>query len=1116
MERLDLPEYAEDAAILRFYHLDSLDSDVWIDDGVVSDNNQETEKESSIRQFQHPEQEDTVNSISIPPPENDIDLQIIDDSDPLGVYRSIFPDGPSRNTNISQLKEKTTIMIANKKFQPRQFLLQVHKNTSYNDLVAGEDRLRRGVDQRAEALKNLVHQNFDRFVSAKNTIDHVYEEMKSKQLNQQQEYGTIGIQAALNDANNRAEQVYGPVVERRQRVEKVKNTLYVLQRYKFLFNLPSNLLESIKQNKYEAAIRDYKKGKYLYQVLKGDLGTTDRTSGLGEIEKEKGLTELHHKVFDKVWEEVNKIVAELQTILLKMLADPWRSMEDQEKTIDFLFDLDTTEDPAWFYLDSQYQWIMGLMKETYDACVAKINSLNQENSHVEESIVKRSLSLKKAIGQIQKKITDFNTESTHELKIWQAILDLVKSLSSLLLRCLPDFWRLSTAFIEGKFTNKSVVSISGSGNTNNTTSPTTPSSRRRRHGMDMAKVEQCQRMTQEIIGRYASLISDYFSLNQRHLQMKKNMDGSETYSMPSFVPINTNSIYTSEYLTLIISDLANCVNDINSIHLAGEAFSGLSELIEKTRSKFIDVACKCWERDAKHFYMLEEWILDSQNPRITTLLKRYYDYHKFCARSAYKIASLSAIPDNINEQEKQLIAPNYIEKVRESFLESMYTFLDGLVQLALANYTPLNEKEEILLAKKRDKIDVDSVDIRILLTVSNLEHMRASVIRKLISLFEAAYNIQMNEDLHTLIDVIDRLDQILFGDYIKRKSQKIRDIIRQGILMSGIDWSSIPKPQEVHPFVYEALMVLVMVHSQISSIAKQLIPRALSKLLENMATDCLDSFRQVERFGMGGMLQATLEIEFMHQTLSQYVTPAASNTLQSIYQTIEQAYDPQQQQSANLQSELSHVKELLVFSRISVSRPFYYGSIATPLNGKKVAESDHTHKWTVMVKGLNNEDLSYYIKKVVFKLHETYPNPLRTVEHPPYEISETGWGEFEIMIKIYFQPAASEKPVVLYHHLRLHPYEDDLNGQPWPKDKPVMSLLYDEFVFNEPTESLYQLFSEHNALSLNLPNKKSIKDPLMPLFSVQLEQEEIERLDKAQQEINSQIATLKQKLASFD
>ncbi|KAI7877332.1 exocyst complex component Sec5-domain-containing protein [Mucor mucedo] len=1110
MNRLDLPEYAEDAAILRFYHLDSLDPDVWVDDEDNSDNNNDHEKESSIQQFKHPEEEDNLNISTIKPSESDIDLQVIDDSDPLGVYSSIFPDEMSRNTNITQLKEKTTMMITNKKFQPRQFLLQVHKETSYNDLVAGEERLRRGVDKRAEALKSLVHQNFDRFVSAKNTIDHVYEEMKSKQLNQQQDYGTIDIQRSLDAANTRAEQVYGPVVERRNRVDKVRSTLYILQRYRFLFNLPSSLLESIKQAKYEAAIRDYKKGKYLYQALKGDLDSTDRSTGLSEMEKETGITDLHRKVFDKVWIEVSKIVIELQNVLLRMLADPWRSMDDQEKTINFLFDLDTTKDPAWFYLDSQYQWIMGLMKETYDASVLKINRLKAEDLDTDESPIKRSLSLKKAIGQIQTKISELNVEADSELRIWKAISDLVKSQSTLLLRCLPDFWRLAKAFIEGKFSNKAAA-VSPMGIASDP-----PTSRRRRHGMDMAKVEQCQRMTGDIIGRYASLISDHFSLDEKNLQLKKIMDGSDKYLMPAFVPINANSIYTSEYLTLIISDLANCVNDINTINLAGEAFSGLTTLMEKARSKFIDILCKCWERDAKTFYMLEEWILDPQNPQFTTLLKRYYDYHKFCARSAYKIASLSAVSDDIENQEKRIIAPNYIDKVRSSFLESLYTFLDGLVQLAFADYTPLHEKDELVLAKKREKIDVHSVDVRILLTVSNLDHMRSNVMRKLFDLFEVAYHIQMEEDLRTLIDVVDQLDEILFGDYIKRKAQMIRDIIKQGILMSGIDWSSIPKPQEVHPFVYEALMTLVMVHEQISSATKQLVSRALSKLLETMASDCLDSFRQVERFGMGGMLQATLEIEFMHQTLSQYVTPAASDTLQSIYQTIEQAYDPQQQQSSNLQSELSHVKELLVFSRISIARPFYYGSIAYPLNGKKASDADHTHKWTVMVKGLNNEDLSYYIKKVVFKLHETYPNPLRTIESPPFEVSETGWGEFEIMVKIHFHSSTAEKPVVLYHHLRLHPYEDDINGQPWPKDKPVMSLLYDELVFNEPTESLYHTFQQHNALSVNLPNKKSIKDSSQPLFSVQLEQDEIDRLDHAQQEINTQIALLKQKMDTLD
>ena len=120
------------------------------------------------------------------------------------------------------------------------------------------------------------------------------------------------------------------------------------------------------------------------------------------------------------------------------------------------------------------------------------------------------------------------------------------------------------------------------------------------------------------------------------------------------------------------------------------------------------------------------------------------------------------------------------------------------------------------------------------------------------------------------------------------------------------------------------------------------------------------------------------------------------------------------------------------------------------------------------------------------------------------------------MIKIHFHAAASEKPVVVYHHLRLHPYEDGVDGQPWPKDKPVLSLLYDELVFNEPTDALYQIFTDNNALTITLPNKKSIKDPHAPLFSTQLEQEEIDRLDNAQQAINAQITSLKQKMAAME
>ncbi|CAO3610183.1 unnamed protein product [Cunninghamella echinulata] len=842
--------------------------------------------------------------------EQDRDIEVLNTSDPLGLLPSIFENvGAHKFMNAADLKEKSTLLITNKNFNPRHFLLHVHKEASYNDLVLGEKRLRHGVDKRAEALKSLVHNNFDRFVTAKNTIDHVYEEMRTHQLNDEQDYGTRALRNALEDANLRADQIYGPVVERRKRVENVRNTLSILQQYKFFFNLPSSLLESIKQNKYEPAIRDYKRGKYLYQTLK--------TSSSSNLDFEYSATEVNHsyiasthqKVFDKVWDEVTKIIEELQNVLLKMLADPWRSMSEQEKTINFLFDLDTKEDPAWFYLDSQYQWIMGLMEETFTTNIDKVNKIKNNSSTTKESAIQRSLSLKYGITLVESKSLNLEAEDEFDLRVWKAIYDSVKTLSALLVQSLPDFWRLSKAFIEGKFKNKA-----SSGSTQNNGSSS--GNRGRRANVDLSKVEQCQSMSRNIVNKYASLLSEYFSLDKTSDNHNRD-DDKYVFDMPSFLPINSNSIYVSESLTRILGNLSNCITDLHDIHLPGEAFTGLTDLMEKARSKFIDVICLCWERDGKTFYYLEDWVLDLYSSQYTGLLKRFYEYHKFCARSAYRISTMSVIAEDNADLNSKRIDQLLLDKIRSSFLESIFAFLDGLVKLAFTDYQPLNEKDELLLAKKREKIDVHSMDVRILLTVSNLAHMRSAVMRKLVNLFEGAYKINMEEDFKTLLDVVDQLDQILFNDYIKRKSASIRDIIHHGILMSGIDWYSISKPTEVHSFVYEALMTLVMVHSQISSVTKQLVHRALSALLENMAKDCLESFRQVERFGMGGMLQATLEIEFMHQTLSQYVTPAASDTLQLIYQTIEQAYDQHQQNNSNLQSELSHVKELLVFSRKS-------------------------------------------------------------------------------------------------------------------------------------------------------------------------------------------------------
>jgi len=69
---------------------------------------------------------------------------------------------------------------------------------------------------------------------------------------------------------------------------------------------------------------------------------------------------------------------------------------------------------------------------------------------------------------------------------------------------------------------------------------------------------------------------------------------------------------------------------------------------------------------------------------------------------------------------------------------------------------------------------------------------------------------------------------------------------------------------------------------------------------------------------MGGMLQATLEVEFFHQMLGSNVSKAAGDTLQAVYGTIEKSYAG----SGGMELELGKVKGLLQRSRASTKHVY--------------------------------------------------------------------------------------------------------------------------------------------------------------------------------------------------
>ena len=89
------------------------------------------------------------------------------------------------------------------------------------------------------------------------------------------------------------------------------------------------------------------------------------------------------------------------------------------------------------------------------------------------------------------------------------------------------------------------------------------------------------------------------------------------------------------------------------------------------------------------------------------------------------------------------------------------------------------------------------------------------------------------------------------------------------------------------------------------------------------------------------------------------------------------------------------------------------------------------------------------------------------IEEPPFEVTETGWGEFEIQIKIYFSNEASEKPMTLFHFLHLHPYGPNKEEER-EKGLTVEAMQYEEIV-PPPSPPANSSFSESSVLLLLSP-----------------------------------------------
>ncbi|XP_025424727.1 protein AF-9-like, partial [Sipha flava] len=125
-----------------------------------------------------------------------------------------------------------------------------------------------------------------------------------------------------------------------------------------------------------------------------------------------------------------------------------------------------------------------------------------------------------------------------------------------------------------------------------------------------------------------------------------------------------------------------------------------------------------------------------------------------------------------------------------------------------------------------------------------------------------------------------------------------------------------------------------------------------------------------------------------------------------------------------------------------------------------------THDWELFVRGADNTDIHFFIDKVVFHLHDTFPNPKRVVKEPPYVVKESGYAGFPLPIEIYVRNKEEPRKIKFNYELVLQD-----RGSP-----PISRVIREVYVFS-PSEDFRRKLIKGGGISVLSHDGAETKNP---------------------------------------
>ncbi|XP_076905474.1 vacuolar protein sorting-associated protein 51 homolog [Bidens hawaiensis] len=204
-----------------------------------------------------------------------------------------------------------------------------------------EGLLQRHVEMAAEIknldtdLQMLVYENYNKFISATDTIKRMKNNIVGMEVNMEQ------LLDKIMSVQSRSDGVNSLLFEKREHIEKLHRTRNLLRKVQFIYDLPTTLQKCIKSEAYEDAVRFYTGAMPIFKAY-GDSSFKDCKKASEEL-----MTVIINKLEDKVSSDSESIQARAEAVmLLKQLDFPVENLKSKllEKLEQFLEELDLSKD----------------------------------------------------------------------------------------------------------------------------------------------------------------------------------------------------------------------------------------------------------------------------------------------------------------------------------------------------------------------------------------------------------------------------------------------------------------------------------------------------------------------------------------------------------------------------------------------------------------------------------------------------------------------------------------------------------------------------------------------------------------------------------------------------